>query len=53
MKSLMYIFVNIFHRERYNEKLDVYDFGVILLEIVTGRRINTKKDVKILKEQVL
>nr|GLL36746.1 probable inactive leucine-rich repeat receptor-like protein kinase At3g03770 [Ipomoea trifida] len=39
-------------RERYNEKLDVYDFGVILLEIITGRRINTKKDMKILKEQL-
>ncbi|VFQ61618.1 unnamed protein product [Cuscuta campestris] len=39
-------------RERNNGKLDVYAFGVILLELITGRKTNTKKEVKILKDQL-
>ncbi|KAF3615241.1 putative inactive leucine-rich repeat receptor-like protein kinase [Capsicum annuum] len=39
-------------REKYEEKLDVYDFGVILLEIITGRQINTRNDILILQNQL-
>ncbi|XP_059278721.1 probable inactive leucine-rich repeat receptor-like protein kinase At3g03770, partial [Lycium ferocissimum] len=39
-------------REKYDEKLDVYDFGVILLEIITGTQINTKSDVLVLQNQL-
>ncbi|XP_055817959.1 probable inactive leucine-rich repeat receptor-like protein kinase At3g03770 [Solanum dulcamara] len=39
-------------RENYEEKLDVYDFGVILLEIITGRQINTKNDILLLRNQL-
>ncbi|CAN4112673.1 unnamed protein product [Withania somnifera] len=39
-------------RGKYEEKLDVYDFGVLLLEIITGRQINTKNDILALKNQL-
>ncbi|KAK4379110.1 hypothetical protein RND71_000972 [Anisodus tanguticus] len=37
-------------RLKYEEKDDVYDFGVILLEIITGRTINTKNDIDVSKD---
>lgn len=37
-------------RLKYEEKDDVYDFGVILLEIISGRTINTKNDVDVSKD---
>lgn len=39
-------------RANYEEKLVVYDFGVILLEIITGKQINTKNEVRIIQNQV-
>ncbi|KAJ8546532.1 hypothetical protein K7X08_032409 [Anisodus acutangulus] len=40
------------YREKYEEKLAVYYFGVILLEIITGRQINTKNDILVLQNQL-
>ncbi|KAF3667015.1 putative inactive leucine-rich repeat receptor-like protein kinase [Capsicum annuum] len=37
-------------RLKYEEKDDVYDFGVILLEIISGRTINTKNDIDVSKD---
>ncbi|KAJ8529371.1 hypothetical protein K7X08_036206 [Anisodus acutangulus] len=37
-------------RLKYKEKDDVYDFGVILLEIISGRTINTKNDIDVSKD---
>lgn len=34
------------------EKLDVVDFGVILLEIISGRQINTKNEVRVIQNQL-
>ncbi|CAN4108552.1 unnamed protein product [Withania somnifera] len=37
-------------RLKSEEKDDVYDFGVILLEIISGRTINTKNDIDVSKD---
>jgi hypothetical protein len=34
------------------DKIDMYDFGVILLEVITGRPISSIYEVEIMKEQV-
>ncbi|KAK4476679.1 hypothetical protein RD792_015839 [Penstemon davidsonii] len=34
----------------FEEKNDVYDFGVILLEIIVGRKITTENDVHVTKD---
>ncbi|MCD9643054.1 hypothetical protein HAX54_030160 [Datura stramonium] len=37
-------------RLKSEEKDDVYDFGVILLEIISGRTIDTKNDIEVSKD---
>ncbi|XP_021281558.1 probable inactive leucine-rich repeat receptor-like protein kinase At3g03770 [Herrania umbratica] len=39
-------------RVSYDDKVDVYDFGVILLEMILGRPLKTKNEVQILKNQL-
>ncbi|XP_059296106.1 probable inactive leucine-rich repeat receptor-like protein kinase At3g03770 isoform X1 [Lycium ferocissimum] len=39
-------------RANYEEKVDVFDFGVILLEIISGRQINTKNEVRVTQNQL-
>lgn len=39
-------------RMHYKDKMDVYDFGVILLEIFTGRPITSQSEVDLVKDQV-
>ncbi|XP_039006149.1 probable inactive leucine-rich repeat receptor-like protein kinase At3g03770 [Hibiscus syriacus] len=39
-------------RERYDDESDVYDFGVILLEMILGRPSKSRKQVQILKKQL-
>lgn len=34
------------------DKIDIYDFGVILLEVVTGRPITSIHEVEVMKEQL-
>lgn len=36
-----------------DEKSDVYDFGVILLEIIKGRPVKSEKQVDALRDQVI
>ncbi|KAK8318716.1 hypothetical protein V6Z12_A13G191500 [Gossypium hirsutum] len=40
-------------RASYEDKADVYDFGVILLEMILGRPSKAKSEVEILKNQLL
>lgn len=39
-------------RMKHGDKMDVYDFGVILLEIITGRQLNSENEVNTLKDQL-
>ncbi|KAM3288433.1 putative inactive leucine-rich repeat receptor-like protein kinase [Capsicum chacoense] len=39
-------------RANSEEKVDVYDFGVILLEIISGRQINSKNEVTVIQNQL-
>lgn len=39
-------------RANSEEKMDVFDFGVILLEIISGRQINTKNEVRVAQIQL-
>ncbi|KAH0721166.1 hypothetical protein KY290_006083 [Solanum tuberosum] len=39
-------------RANYEEKTVVYDFGVILLEIISGKQINTKNEVRVIQNQL-
>lgn len=36
----------------HGDKIDIYDFGVILLEIVSGRPITSYYEVQIMRSQV-
>lgn len=37
---------------KHEDKMDVYDFGVILLEIIVGRPITSQSEVDQVKDQV-
>ncbi|KAF5735175.1 hypothetical protein HS088_TW15G00675 [Tripterygium wilfordii] len=37
-------------RAKYEDKIDVYDFGVILLEIIVGKPMNSRNEVDVLKD---
>ncbi|KAG8376417.1 hypothetical protein BUALT_Bualt09G0061300 [Buddleja alternifolia] len=39
-------------RAKHQDKLDIYDFGVILLEVISGRPINSRNEVEVLKDQL-
>lgn len=39
-------------RGKHLDKMDIYDFGVILLELITGRHINSKNEEDAVKDQV-
>ncbi|CAN6439896.1 unnamed protein product [Victoria cruziana] len=40
-------------RNKQKDKIDIYDFGVILLEIITGRAITSPVELKVGKDQML
>ena len=41
------------NRKNQDEKVDVYDFGLILLEILVGRSLTSGNDVDALQDQVI
>jgi len=38
---------------KHEDKCDIYDFGVILLEIILGRTIKTTNDAEAFKDLVI
>lgn len=41
-----------FCREAHADKNDIYDFGVILLELMVGRRLKSKSEIDAVKDRV-
>ncbi|KAL7096376.1 hypothetical protein ACP275_10G075700 [Erythranthe tilingii] len=39
-------------RAKHQDKLDIYDFGVILLEVISGRQVNSRNEVEVVKDQL-
>lgn len=39
-------------RTKHQDKLDIYDFGVILLEVISGKPMISRKEVEVLKDQL-
>jgi hypothetical protein len=48
----LYITFGFLNREMRGDKIDIYDFGVILLEIVSGKPITSHYEVQMMKIQV-
>ncbi|CAA3001650.1 probable inactive leucine-rich repeat receptor kinase At3g03770 [Olea europaea subsp. europaea] len=40
-------------RVNHQDKFDIYDFGVMLLEIISGKPLNSRNKVEVLKDQLL
>ncbi|OVA00891.1 Protein kinase domain [Macleaya cordata] len=51
-KTVSNSFVPLVCRTKHEDKIDVYDFGVILLEIIVGRSITSRNEVDIVKDQL-
>ncbi|KAL0410258.1 UNVERIFIED_CONTAM: putative inactive leucine-rich repeat receptor-like protein kinase [Sesamum latifolium] len=39
-------------RAKHQDKLDIYDFGVILLEVISGKPIISRNEVEVIKDQL-
>uniref|UniRef100_A0A7N0SWX6 Protein kinase domain-containing protein n=1 Tax=Kalanchoe fedtschenkoi TaxID=63787 RepID=A0A7N0SWX6_KALFE len=44
---------NFTERAMYKDKIDIYDFGIILLEIITGRPFDSRNEVEAAKQLLL
>ncbi|KAL2481808.1 putative inactive leucine-rich repeat receptor-like protein kinase [Abeliophyllum distichum] len=52
-KGVQFLQTGIVPRVKHPDKFDIYDFGVILLEIISGKPINSRNEVEVLKNQLL
>lgn len=50
--SIVYSRIRCSCRVNHADKNDIYDFGVILLELMVGRRLKSKSEIDAVKDQV-
>lgn len=48
----MKTFTLLINRAKHQDKSDIYDFGVILLEVVSGKKVNSRNEVEVVNDQV-
>ncbi|KAK6131655.1 hypothetical protein DH2020_034669 [Rehmannia glutinosa] len=41
--------IHLINRAKHQDKLDIYDFGVILLEVISGKPVNSRNEVETVK----